>query len=377
MNPIVAPKFIVELDNVFVLWFEASNQYIVVSETIKDLLDVFFKTSSKSSFLEALQLLNIPLKKAEAFYVDLQRLVENSNLVAPPTPRASTIPIVPTTSIFHCYKFSNTVVRVNYGSRDIENLIHPQWSHAAIDGKICANTEFTIFVERDQLFLFRHDTFVGSYPKAEYHFLQGQFALELVNTFYTKTESDWIATFHASTVCNYNEAIMIIGASGNGKSTLSAVLMASGIDVLADDFTPLSAVNGEVYRYPSGISVKEGAFEMLETLYPEFHNYPLYVSTSKGVNIKYIPPIRPMDTSASHLPCKKIVYVKYDPNAPSRLEKVSTTKILETLIPESWLSPLASNAELFLEWIKYLQCYELTYSDNAVAVSKFNDLFRA
>ncbi|MCK0123670.1 hypothetical protein MWU76_04600 [Gelidibacter sp. F2691] len=377
MNFKIAPRFIIKIIDSYVLWFEASNQYIVVSETIKDLLDVFFKTSSKSSFLEALQLLNIPLKKAEAFYVDLQRLVENANHVATPSSGAGSIPIVPATTIFHHYEFSNTVVRVHYGSRDIENLIHPQWSHAVINGSTQPQTNFTIFAEGDQLFLFRHDTFVGSYPKAEYHFLQGQFALELVNTFYTKTESDWIATFHASTVCNANEAIMIIGASGNGKSTLSAVLMASGIDVLADDFTPLSAVNGEVYRYPSGISVKEGAFEMLETLYPDFHNYPLYVSTSKGVNIKYIPPIRPMDTSASHLPCKKIVYVKYDPNAPSRLQKVSTEKILETLIPESWLSPLASNAELFLEWIKNLQCYELTYSDNAVAVSKFNELFRA
>lgn len=371
------PMFNAKLTDHYIFWFEDSNQYIVVSETIKDLLDVFFKTSNKSSFLEALQLLNIPLKNAEAIYDDLQRLVENATHVAEPRSETYPVPTVPIDTIIQNYKFENTIVRVNYGSSDIENLIHPQWSHATIKDGTHPNTNFTIFAEGDQLFLYSDDDFVGSYPKDEYHFLQGQFALQLVNTLYQKTESDWIATFHASTVCNTEEAIMMIGASGNGKSTLSAVLMASGIDVLADDFTPLSAGNSEVYRYPSGISVKEGAFKMLETLYPDFDNYPLYVSTSKRVNIKYIPPNGSMDTSPVHLPCTKIVYVKYDPNAPSRLQKVSTEKILETLIPESWLSPLASNAELFLEWIKNLQCYELNYSDNAVAVSKFNELFRA
>ncbi|MBJ7879189.1 hypothetical protein [Gelidibacter salicanalis] len=371
------PRYTVQLGSNYVLWFENSNQYIVVSEMIKDLLEVFLLFPSKSTFIEVLVQQQMLEEQATSFYKDIKRLLENANTnVEPPTTNNCTASISQP-NIVKRYQFGDYALSVNYGSSVIENLIHPQWAHAAINHNNAPPTAFDLFQEEGQLYLFKNGAYIGDYIDTEYHLLQGQFSFQLINSIYNKVESDWIATFHASTVCNDQEAIMIIGASGNGKSTLSAVLMASGIDVLADDFTPLSAKNKEVYRFPSGISVKQGAFKMLELLFPDFEHYPLHKSTSKDVNIKYIPPIKTLNEGVPHVPCKKIVYVKYDPNAKSSLQEITTEKILETLIPESWLSPVASNAELFLEWLKDLKCYELIYSDNAMAVSKFKELFKA
>jgi len=371
-----APKYIVKLGSNYVLWFETSNQYIVVSEMIKELLEVFLLFPSKSEFIEVLVEQHIAFTQATAFYNEMNRLLEDADTTAELPSTLSPTMAITSPKMVRQYHFGTHSISVNYGSSHIENLIHPQWAHAAVAAFNNSSTTFDLFQEGAQLFLFKNNLYIGTYKETDYHLLQGQFSFQLINALYDKAESDWIATFHASTVCNDEEAIMIIGASGNGKSTLSSVLMAAGIDVLADDFTPLLAQNKEVYRFPSGISVKEGAFKMLERLYPDFQHYPLHKSTSKDVIIKYIPPIKTLQVGITHVPCKKIVYVKYDPNAASSLKQISTEKILETLIPESWLSPLASNAELFLEWLQELKGYELIYSDNTMAVSKFRELFK-
>jgi len=130
-----------------------------------------------------------------------------------------------------------------------------------------------------------------------------------------------------------------------------------------------------LYRFPSGISVKEGAFSTLKPMFQDFEQFPIYTSTSKNVKLKYIPPMADFGKATSHFPCQKIVMVNYDANAKSEMKTIRIEKVLETLIPESWLSPLASNSKLFLDWLKEVSCYELTYSDNGIAVSQFKKLF--
>ncbi|TDU42912.1 hypothetical protein BXY82_0313 [Gelidibacter sediminis] len=376
LSEICSPRFIVQINDSFIFWFERSNQYLVVSKTINDLLGLFFETTNKSSFLTACIDQNISLEEAHTIYDDIHKLIKQANTSADQNSASVLIPKIATPIVIKQYLLKTSSVIINYGTLELEKFIHPQWAHALTKKKNCDHTTtFDVFKVQDHNFLFVNKKYIKHYHANESHVLAGQINLQIINALYAKEESDWMATFHASTVCNDQEAIMIIGASGNGKSTLSAVLMASGIDVLADDFTPLLAENKEVYRFPSGISVKVGAFNMLKELYPDFEEYPLDVSTSKNVPIRYIPPIKNLESGTSHLPCKKIVYVHYNPTAISSMEKISTARILETLITESWLSPLTSNVELFLDWIKDLQCYELIYSDNEMAVSKFNELF--
>ncbi|RXJ46015.1 hypothetical protein [Gelidibacter gilvus] len=367
-----------QLSDSWVLWFEASNQYIVISKALKVLLDVYFASESEYDFNKQLKsFINISNRNSNTYYAEINELLKevNTSSKSDTSNKSSTV-YIKKTDFKKNYRFGNTSITVNYGSIDIQNLIHPQWSHAAVLKEDMSSTVFDIFEKENHLYLFINKRYIGHYPVSEYHLLTGQFALQLINTLYHKNEADWIATFHASTVCNDKEAIMIIGDSGNGKSTLSAVLMANGIDVLADDFTPLLAEDCEAYRFPSGISVKKGAFSVLEPLFPNFNEFPLYKSNSKNVTIKYIPPINGFGQTKSHFPCKKIVYVNYDANAnTSEMKEIGIEKILETLIPESWLSPLGSNSKLFLDWLKGLCCYELTYADNAFAVSKFSELF--
>lgn len=375
-EPPAKPHF-TQLSDSWVLWFEVSNQYIVIQEPLKALLNAYFLSKNAFDFdVRTKALLQNSLQDSTSYYAEIGELLKTANTPTfKSTPEDLKTPLIEKSDLKASYSFGNISITVNYGSQLIQDLIHPQWSHAL--EKKSSSTDFNIFQKDNALYLFKNKHYVGHYAVTDYHLLQGQFALQLINTLYNKNESDWIATFHASTICNDKEAIMIIGDSGNGKSTLSAVLMANGFDVLADDFSPLSAKNQELYRFPSGISVKKGAFSTLEPLFQDFDQFPVYISTSKNVKIKYIPPIANFNEAASHLPCEKIVFVKYEENATSQMKVISTEEILETLIPESWLSPLPSNSKLFLQWLQKLSCYELTYSNNDIAVSEFKKLFNS
>ena len=61
----------------------------------------------------------------------------------------------------------------------------------------------------------------------------------IIECIYNKNEAEWMGVFHASAV-NYNEEnILILGDSGNGKSTSLALLQAQGFQCIADDFVPI------------------------------------------------------------------------------------------------------------------------------------------
>lgn len=342
------------------------------------LLEGYFASKTKKDFLEQSQeKFHFSIDQAKLYYDEITNLLISSNQTSKSDIKNHKSPLIPNLGIEEIYGFKDITLKINYGSEKIKFLIHPQWAHVTSEQSDIENAIFHIFQEDNELFLFKEQLYIGHYPLKDYHILQGQISLQVINALYQKEESDWIATFHASTVCNDKEAIMLIGDSGNGKSTLSAILMAHGFDVLADDFTPLSAQNKMLYRFPSGISVKPGAFNMLRPSFADFDKFPVFKSTSKNVNVKYIPPIKSMGDGPSHLPCKKIVFVKYDAQANSQLNEIGIDGILQTLIPESWISPLASNSKLFLEWLKDLECYELIYAENDYAISSIKKLFNS
>jgi len=358
------------------MWFESSNSYVVIATSAYQLLNCFIESQNKSFFVRHLkEQFDISARQANVYYNDLSRFLDDVKAEHAPF-EAQIIPqSIPTTDISNCYAFGDAKVCINFSSETLLQLIHPYLKHASVQNRPEEDTVFDIFDAEELIYLFKNKSFIGSYETANFHFLQGKFAMELVCSIYHTRESDWLATFHASTVCNAKEAIMIIGDSGNGKSTLSAVLMANGFDLLADDFTPMRSENQHLYRFPAAISIKEGAFKMIETLYDGFESLDLQVSSSKHTKVKYLPPSSPFNRSQKHFACHKLVMVTYAEDAPSELRECTSEKILQTFIPDSWISPQSEHSKQFLDWLKGLQFYELTYSDNDFAITKFKELF--
>ncbi|MGJ8592073.1 MAG: hypothetical protein ACSHXF_05975 [Aquaticitalea sp.] len=372
----LVPHHSQKIGNNYVLWFESSNSYVVLSSTAFLLLNAYIESKNQNAFIERLQKdFDISEAKAQDYFIEFTSFLSDLTIETSGDQPLIIPNSIPKTNILKQYVFGDAKVGINFSDPHILKLLHPYLQHASVENLTTIDFVFDIFEQDDHLHLYKNTKHIGSFKASNFHLLQGKFSMELVTSIYGNTESDWLATFHASTVCNEKEAIMIIGDSGNGKSTLSAVLMANGFDLLADDFTPMLAENQHLYRFPAAISIKKGAFSMIESLYDGFDMADHHQSHSKPVTVKYLPPSKPFKTSQKHFECQKLVRVKYAKNATSELKVCDSETLLQTFIPDSWISPQPEHSKQFLLWLKSLTFYELTYSDNDFAVSKFKELF--
>ena len=373
----LSPKYIHKIDDTTILWFHLSNRYVVVSESLQTLITLYFDTANKEAFINTLhQTLNIEPTKGEDIFNEISLFLKDANTTTSITPVNNAVEPkkLDKIGIERYYDFDGTKVNIRFESPIIESLIHPQIAHHYTSDTLKPDINFEIFKTNDDLHFLKNNKYVGSYKTEEFHFLQGKFALELTNAIHHLSIEKWIATFHASTISNGKTSMMLVGDSGNGKSTLSALLMANGFDLLADDFTPLYE-DMNLYRYPAAISIKKGAFSTLESCIEGFNDFETHMNGPKKINLKYIPPTVGFKGSESHFQCRHIVYVNYNSGSKSYIKNISVDKILGTLIPDSWISPKEKHAKLFLNWLSQIKCYELNYSDNGFAISSINSLF--
>lgn len=373
----MAPTYTQQIEENFILWFETSNNYIILNKTLMKILTIFIKVSDKTSFLNAIvqdKELNYSVEEIASIYNDFTRFLKDQN-TRPPLAEASITLFDDSNRIFNeSYLIDTHAVQIYFSSEQVKQFIHPQLMHLALEKQKTNEhtTIFDIYEDDNFLYLFKNKQFIGNYPLANYHLLQGRFAMELLCVLHDKEENDWLGTFHASTVSNGKESIMLVGDSGHGKSTFCALLMAAGLDLMADDITPVLAKDQDVYRYPSAISIKQGAFDMLKAYYPDFEAQESFKGSVHKGFLKYIAPKHNTDNKIQHLPCSKIVYVKYDKHqAHTKLIPSAADKVLQTLIPDSWISPQKENAKQFLNWLQEISYYELSYSNNESAISTF------
>ncbi|WP_026755084.1 hypothetical protein [Sediminibacter sp. Hel_I_10] len=382
MNTDLSPKYIKSIDQNTILWFECSNQYVIISTHTHEIIKIYLDAISEEEFIT--HLINhehLNFKEAALVSKEFKQLLIRLNTLNEKAV-VSGLKTVQTKTVrqnieSYRYSFGNIIVKVLYGSESINHIFHPQLAHNALDSNKEITCEFKILKVDDNLCLYKDGDFIFSSSTKTYHFVQGHFAMELTNAIHQKQQDQWLATFHASTIGNDQEAIMLIGDSGNGKSTLSALLMNDGFDLLADDFTPMYAEDLNIYRYPNAISIKKGAFNSLNEEIFQFEKLKTHQNGSKGIEIRYLPPSKCLNDEPKKLPCKKIVHVTYSKNTPQRFNQSNAKYILETLIPDSWLSPKASHAKLFLDWLSDVEFYELRYNDNQFALSNFASLFKA
>lgn len=166
---------------------------------------------------------------------------------------------------------------------------------------------------------------------------------------------------------------MFLGDSGNGKSTSLALLQANGYTCLADDFVPIDIEKNEVFSFPASISIKKNSLKTLLPFYPELENSAEYHFKRLNKIVRYLEPKN--SNFLAHLPCKDLVFIKYEKDSDISFSKISKIEAFQQLVPDSWLSPIKENSELFLDWFSNLNCYQITYSDNKKMINTVSKIF--
>ncbi|APY07952.1 hypothetical protein BWZ20_06380 [Winogradskyella sp. J14-2] len=367
----LAPTYQYLFGHYWVLWYKESNSYSIVDRDFKHLLYMYLQAPSLNKFKSGLFAVDSSLD-ADTVANNLQAYLMQCNTAQHDDTTLSADFIATRSNIFKTYVFNDKAFQVNFDSELVEKTIHPSIAHLEIKEPITPHTTYNIYVENDQLCLFRNETLISMVPKRDYHLIQGKFAMELLSFAHSKEESDWLGTFHGSTIADGNHSILFIGASGKGKSTLCALLATKGFELVADDVSPMLASNFNIYHNPSAVSIKEGSFELLRPLIGDFDSFPNTVfNKTKGI-IKYVPCKNPINDK---YPCKAIIMVNYKKRSKTKLESISIKEALETLIPESWLSPNPFHAKQFLDWLSQTPVYKLTYSNTESVTREIANCF--
>ena len=360
-----------------ITWSKSSNDYLILENTTA----LIFKklntgVSIKEIASELAKELSLPINKTTDFVTDLEKNIDvlkikkDTSLIKEDT----TIKIPEKFEFIKYYKINKLVFKVEFHSEYELYLIHPKFAYLEIEDKNIHSHTFTIFCEADFIYFYVENNFIGAWNKNEVHFFQGKFSMELIQKLHQKKENEWMGVFHASAVSNGEKSILFLGDSGNGKSTSLALLQANGYTCLADDFVPIDIYNKEVYSFPASISVKKNSLKTLLPIYPELANSAEYNFKRLNKIVRYLKPNN--SDFLSHLPCKDLIFIKYEKNSDLKFDKISKIEAFQQLVPDSWLSPIKENAEIFLDWFASLNCYQISYSENKEMIATVGKIFK-
>jgi hypothetical protein len=371
------PKFLYRvIENKTIVWAENTNDYLIFENTTAKILEklstgIFVKEIATNLAQE----LAVPLNKTIGFVLDIEKKMCTLKTKRESTTinDHSTIKKPAQFEFTKYYKITNIVFKISFLSDKELSFVHPKFAHLAIKKVPDFKNEFEVFINHNYVFLYVNNEFIGAWDTKEIHFFQGKFSMELIQKIHQKKEDKWMGVFHASAISNGEKSILFLGNSGNGKSTSLALLQGSGFTCLADDFVPIDADKKEVYSFPAAISIKKNSLKTLLPLYPELKNSAEYNFKRLHKIVRYL---KPNNTNfLSHLPCKDLVFIKYKKESDLKFDKISKIEAFQQLVPDSWLSPIKENAQVFLEWFEGLNCYQLTYSNNEEMIETVTKIF--
>jgi hypothetical protein len=363
-----------------IIWFPTNNHYMLVEIPAYTILCRLINGDGLKNTAEwCSNFYDLPKSEATRFVHEIQEMIKiQSTPVAKKGDFNLLIHKEPDFSKFFSRKFyllNGLKYQTDFETEELEYLIHPKFAHLEADVNKPADHHFQVFCNHGNYILKVNGTIIGEWPPEDAHFLSGKFSMELVNHLYGKTESDWMAVFHASAIRNANRCILFLGDSGSGKSTAAAVLMESGFDLLADDFVPVDAASGEVNFFPAAVSVKKNALDHLIPIYPQLASATEFYFPGMNKTVRYLPPLTDAENNMSGTSCNALVFIKYEKDSGLKLEQLKKDVAFQKLVPDSWISPLPENATRFLDWFIEMPCYQLTYSNNEMMVKTVKKLF--
>ena len=365
-----------DIDDKTIVWFESSNEYLVTEKATANILEQLHEGIEEEEIGKALSdSLELPMAEVVDFIRELNRNVylPKSQVKKPDEPKLNTYDKPQEWPHVIHYKMNSLCLEVRFQNEKLAALVHPKYSHLMTEGTENPNGVFEVYQRNDRVFLDVNNKLIGSWSKENVHYFQGKFSMELIQKIHQKPESNWIGVFHASAVSNTKKSALFLGDSGNGKSTSLALLQAHGFTCLADDFVPMAAQNCKVYRLPSAISVKKNSWPILEPFYPQLADASEYHLKAANKIVRYLPPNS--TRTIQHLPCKDLVFIKYQEDSGIQFSEMPKIEAFERLIPDSWISPIATNVQQFLDWFSSVNCYQLTYSHNEKMIQQVHELF--
>lgn len=354
----------IDNNNHFV-FIKNSKQFLIVDDLYLNLFNDFYE-NSENDFIKNTSK-KFPDSNANDIYIELKKLLKK---LTPISEKRINKFIIPKNLKIFRFKLGDSYYAINYEDSKTVNTVIGQLFHLR-DSSISKPKNYYVFNTNGRNFLNDNNTNLGSWDNDEIHYLTGKLLSLIMCDFHKVKEDKWSGFLHASTVSKANNAFVIIGESGSGKSTSCAILSKNGYDLITDDITPLSR-EGKIGNFPNAISIKEASFKKIIDLFKK-EKLSNTFNVSKG-KIKYLNPYGSTKFTPKTVNCTNIIRIKYAPKLDNSLNQVELKDLLPLIVNESFFPTNSESVNAFMNWHLNCKCYTLDYNNDKSLINFFNKL---
>ena len=185
---------------------------------------------------------------------------------------------------------------------------------------------------------------------------------------------DFLFYIHAGVVGKGDGCILLPAQAGSGKSSLTAALVHRGFRYYSDEVALIQRSDFLVPPTPLAICVKSTGWDLMGKYYPNIGDVLMHWRDD-GKRVRYIPP--PKSEKWAPAPVTHIVFPRYDEHAETALQPISQLQALGRLMAECLALRQRLDRDIvqqLIDWIKKIDCYELTFSSLDAAVDAVVDV---
>ena len=361
------------------VWFQNSNRYIQLEEPAWFVFRKVAKRCKPATIIaDFITRYGLSAEESAVFVGDIRSEIENLNQPDNTQIRMEKVPdelnkINFTPYSVHRYRLGNKLIEFCYETPVFEHYLHPLIGHLETAETGDAMPLFELFGARERIVFRYNGEAKGIWSNGETHLVKGLIFMFLINVMHDKTDTDWLMTVHASAITNGLKTILFSAPPGHGKTTMAALLQSRGYQLISDDFVPIERNSFKAYPFPIAMSVKQGSMEVLGTLFPALEQKGLnYISPEKIV--RYFTPESHSDVSSAAFPVREFVFIEYNSSVDFEWKKLDPGNAIKQLLDQAWIVPDQGNAAFLFEWITQVSFFQLTYSDNEMALDTIINL---
>jgi hypothetical protein len=226
------------------------------------------------------------------------------------------------------YRVFSTTVSVQLPDARAAAVVDPVLAHLEVGGAAGADVELEVATDEEGFVLFEDGEPVGSVGRREAlaPAVKGQLRVLAVD------REPYFMQIHAGVILAGDGGCLLLpGAPGSGKTTLTAGLVAAGFGYLSDEAALLVGDPLRVLALPLALTVKSGAVDVLAPLFPGLEGLPVH-EREDGRRVRYLPPLGSPDRRATSHPARWIVFPRYAPDVETRLLPLAKPAALERLL---------------------------------------------
>lgn len=179
-----------ELEDKNVIWFQKSNQYIVLEPMVAFILKNLSEEKDVRDIASQLKSeLDIPLEKAIDFVLDVEEKILHTQKAEEKKSIQENQYTLPETFDYSIsYRIHSKTFKVQFAGDAEVSLIHPKFAH--LETLEVADPDFVIQIFNDgfHMFFIMNDECIGSWSRKDVHYFQGKFSMKVIESIYEKPE---------------------------------------------------------------------------------------------------------------------------------------------------------------------------------------------